>query len=96
MKTTYEPMFSNRTEFMIWTGNNCDKCVKQSHYNEKTDEYTKFKCTIDRDMTMQQAGLNEINIRSFEVVQNDFCPYIQTHKKFTKKRIIKNQLNLDL
>jgi|ERR1035437_16983 hypothetical protein len=96
MKMTYEMMFSNGTEFMIWTSRNCDLCVKQSHYNSKTDEYTKFKCRIDADMTMQQAGLSEISVRSYETVQQDICPYMQTGRRVFKKRKIKNQTELEL
>jgi hypothetical protein len=96
MKTTEDPMFSNGTEFMIWTSRNCDICVKQSHYIEKKDEYTKFKCRIDADMSMQQAGLSEISIRSYETVRLDSCPYIQlTHNPKKKKKIL-NQTELDL
>ena len=29
--------FSNGTELMIFNENNCDKCVKSSHYIEKKD-----------------------------------------------------------
>ncbi len=96
MKTTTDPMFSNGTEFTSWTFRNCDKCVKQSHYNEKKDTYSAFKCSIDRDMSMQAAGLIEVNIKSFETVKNKDCPYIQTERKVHKRRIIKGQFNLEL
>ena len=38
VKTTSDPMFSNGTEAMIWIGNNCDKCWKQSRYNKEKDK----------------------------------------------------------
>jgi hypothetical protein len=53
MKTTDKPLFSNGTEFTLWQYRNCDNCVKQSRYNEKNDTYSQFRCTIDRDISMQ-------------------------------------------
>lgn len=96
MKTTDKPLFSNGTEFTSWTFRNCDNCVKQSHYNEKNDTYSQFRCSIDRDISMQQVGLNEVNLKSWETTQLKDCPYIQTVRKVGKKRVIKNQLNLEL
>lgn len=96
MKTTDKPLFSNGTEFTSWTFRNCDKCVKQSHYNEKTDTYSAFRCSIDRDISMQQVGLNEVNLKSWETTQLKDCPYIQTERKVTKKRAIKNQTILEI
>lgn len=40
------PLFSNGTEFMIWTWRNCDKCIKAVFYNEKKDIYPKYKCRV--------------------------------------------------
>ena len=96
MKTTDKQLFSNGTEFTSWTFRNCDKCVKQSHYNEKTDTYSAFICSIDKDISMQQVGLNEVNLKSWETTQLKDCPYIQTERKVTKKRAIKNQTILVL
>lgn len=94
MKTTDKPLFSNGTEFMLWTSNNCDKCVKQSTYNEKKDTYSSFRCSIDRDIQLQQAGLNEVNLRSYETTKLKDCPYLQTEIK-KKRRLIKNQQTLN-
>jgi hypothetical protein len=96
MKTTDKPLFSNGTEFTSWTFRNCDKCVKQSHYNEKNDTYSAFRCSIDRDISMQQVGLNEVNLKSWETTQLKDCPHIQTERKVTKKRVIKNQTILEI
>lgn len=96
MKTTCEPMFSNGSEHMTWTAHNCDKCLKQSKYKEKTDTYTGFRCSIDRDINAQIIGLHEISQKSYDTVQNSECPYIQTERKLPKKRKIKNQLELEL
>ena len=43
-------MFSNGTEAMIWIGNNCDKCWKQSRYDEEKDRWINQRCSIDRDI----------------------------------------------
>ncbi len=94
MKTTQEPLFSNGTEFTTWTANNCGRCIKASKFNEKKDTWSAFKCTIDRDIQMQAAGCNEVNQQTFDIVQNPVCSKIQTERKPTKKREIKNQLNL--
>jgi len=96
MKITDKPLFSNGTEFTSWQHRNCDNCVKQSRYNEKNDTYSRFRCTIDRDISMQQVGLQEVNVKSWEATQLKDCPYIQTERKIGKKRKIKNQLQLEL
>ena len=49
-KTTSYQMFSNGTEAMIWIGNNCDKCWKQSRYDEEKDRWINQRCSIDRDI----------------------------------------------
>jgi hypothetical protein len=96
MKKTNKSLFSNGTEFTSWTFRNCDNCVKQSHYNEKKDTYSAFKCSIDRDISMQQIFDDPVNLKSWETTQLRDCPYIQTERKVSKKRIIKNQFSLDL
>jgi hypothetical protein len=96
MKTTCEPLFSNGTEFMQWQYRNCERCIKQSRYNEKKDSYPAFRCSIDRDISVQQVGLMEVNVKSYEATRQKDCPYIQTEPKSPKKRKIKNQLELEL
>jgi hypothetical protein len=94
MKTTIEPLFSNGTAHMSWIAMNCDRCIKQSTYNPKTDEYTAFRCSIDRDIQMQAAGLREVNVRSLEVVKNKHCPNIQMQHKPPKRRKLKGQAEM--
>ncbi len=96
MKKTNKALFSNGTEFTSWTFRNCDNCVKQSHYNKKKDTYSAYKCTIDRDIALQQVFDEPINLKSWETTQLKDCPYIQTEYKSKKKRPIKNQFTLDL
>ena len=100
MKRIKQQLFSNGTEFMSWTANNCDKCIKQSRYNEKKDTYSSFKCSIDKEIQLQAAGMpddgfvNEKSVNTVSVLQ---CPFIQIdRKKVTKKRKIKNQMQLEL
>ena len=94
-KVTSEPMFSNGTEAMIWIGNNCDKCWKQSRYSEKHDKWVNQKCSIERDIQAQMVGL-EINERSYLfVTSNSICPNRQFERpKVHKKRIKKGQSDL--
>lgn len=97
MKTTIDPMFSNGTEMMNWQHKNCCHCVKMSTYNEKNGEFTKFRCSIDKDIQAQAAGLSEVSLRSYQVVQKPICAFIQTERKKThKKRPIKGQMELSM
>ena len=92
VKTTSDPMFSNGTEAMIWIGNNCDKCWKQSRYNKEKDRWINDRCSIDRDIQAQMAGI-EINERSYYFVKENFnCPNRQLEKPTGhKKRASKGQ-----
>lgn len=100
MKKIDKDSFSNGTEFMLWNEHNCDKCVKASHYDEKKDKYTEYRCAIQRDIDTRMFSNEPINEQTIKIC-NDFvfagrlCPYLQTErKKYTKK--INNQLNLEV
>jgi hypothetical protein len=96
MKTTSENCFSNGSEHCSWVERNCHDCIKQSHYKEKTDTYTAFKCTIDRDIQMQIIGLKEISLKSWEITQLMDCPNKTTERKKTfKKRKLLNHFTID-
>jgi len=95
MKTTTEPLFSNGTEMMIWQDRNCVRCINASHLNEKTGDYTAFRCSIDRDIQAQSAGLDEVNVKSYEAVRQAECQYMQTERKTPKRRKIKGQTELN-
>ena len=94
--TTTKHCFSNGTEFINWQDNNCGNCVKAIWYNEKTDSYPQYRCAIQRDIEAQSAGLLEINQRSYEVAQQQECPFKKTERKIHKKRKIKNQTELNM
>ena len=96
MKRIKANLFSNGTEHMTWTGLNCEKCVKMSRYNESKDTYSQFRCSIDKDIQEQCAGLtDEVNVKSYEAVRQLKCPYIQTERKVKLHRKIKNQQTLE-
>ena len=86
MKTTTKNCFSNGTEWMIWTSNNCDQCHKQSKYKLDEDEYTKFVCKIDMEINGQMAGLQEISERTYNITQQADCPYRQAVRPKTVRR----------
>lgn len=94
--TTTEHCFSNGTKFLYWQNNNCAQCVKATWYNEIKNEFPKYRCSIQRDIEAQSAGLHEINQRSYEVAKQDECPFKKTERKIQKKRKIKNQTELQL
>ena len=97
MKTTTDPMFSNGSEFSGWQYHNCDRCQKSSKYNPKTDSYSQYRCSIQRDIDAQVIGCMDVSIRSYKVTQLSECQHIQTERKLVKKkRVVKNQLMLEL
>lgn len=86
MKKTNKPLFSNGTEWTMWIGHNCERCVKNSSIEAMT-----FRCSIQRDIIFQAAGvLEEVNIRSYEATQRNNCPYICTERKKRAKKQVDN------
>ena len=59
-KIKYEP-FSNGTEFMAWTAQNCDRCVKASHLRKTIagEEYTTFRCAVQKEIILAAAFPDE-------------------------------------
>lgn len=78
--------FSNGTEFMWWQGHNCDRCVKASHYNPKTDEFTKYRCQIQCDIEMASVQEGLVTKRVYDIVQQPTCKYLQTDRKRRRTR----------
>lgn len=68
MKTTTYLLFSNGTDFMWWQDANCCRCRKAVWYNEKTQSFPKYKCALQRDIEQQAGGIDEINIRTFNMI----------------------------
>lgn len=86
MKKSEYPVFSNGTEFECWMDRNCDRCVKASRYNEKTDTYTKFRCAVNREIIMAYMDDGRASQRTYDICQNADCPNIQTERKVYAKR----------
>lgn len=78
--------FSCGTDFAVWTDHNCDNCVKASTYNEKTGEYTKFRCAVQKELILAYIGDGLVSKRSYDICQHWDCPNRQeTRKKYPKK-----------
>lgn len=79
------PLFSNGTEFTLWTARNCDLCVKASRYNEKTDTYTKYRCAIQRDIDLAYINDGMGSKRVHDAVKLARCPYFKDKKDRSKQ-----------
>lgn len=87
-------LFSNGTAHCAWVSWNCERCWKMSRYNEKTDTYSQFRCSIDKDIQLQCAGLDGsdmVSEKAVEAVKLQFCPYYEDKQKVKKHRKIKGQ-----
>lgn len=78
MKVNKDP-FSNGTEHMRWDERNCERCIKGSRYNEKTESYSKTRCAIQRDIFTRMYSNEPISQRTIEVCQMLDCPYRKEH-----------------
>lgn len=91
MKKTNKYAFANGTELMVFLAENCEKCIKYSHFNEKTQKFTKYRCAIQRDIDYQMWSDDVISERTLKVC-DDFtfkgklCEFRQTERKTTKKQ----------
>lgn len=81
MKKSKYPVFSSGTEFECWVERNCDRCLKASRYNEKTDTYTKFRCAVQREIIAAFFDDGRASQRTYDICQNADCPNIQTERK---------------
>lgn len=102
MKTTQKPLFSNGTEFTVWTGENCEQCIKsrsfcpskrpQSAFDEDTPNY---RCSIEREIDWQMIGNDEVAQRSYDATHMLNCPYKQTeYKRYPRRQKVKGVGNL--
>ena len=95
MKKYKYPVFSNGTEFMVWEGENCDRCVKASRYNENTDTYTKFRCKVQEEIIMACLDDGRASERTYKICQERFCKFLQTERKqYPRKPKFDNQPKL--
>ena len=63
-----------------------------SRYNEKTDTYSQFRCSIDKQIQLQVAGFDGseyVTEKAAEAVEMQFCPYREEKRTVKKHRKIK-------
>lgn len=86
MKKYEYPVFSNGSEFDCWVSRNCDHCVKASRYNEKTGGYTKFRCSVHREIIAAYLDDGRASERTYNICHNADCPNRQEKWKTYAKR----------
>ena len=108
LKKVNRDPFSNGEEHRIWEHYNCDRCIKNSNYDEKRDKYTNAdehnmpnKCSILRDIMTRMFCNEPIKQETIDVCNNfifhgTLCPYMKTERKKYKKKGPINQQKLDL
>lgn len=94
-KVNIDP-FSNGTAYDRWDARNCQHCIKASRYKgENTygeDDYTKCRCSIQRDIFTRMYSNEPISQRTIDVCNKTDCPYRLEHwPKYDKH---KNEPNL--
>lgn len=76
---------------MLWTSRNCDRCVKSSHLKENPygeEEYTKFRCAINRDIILACVGDGTTGKRTYNICQKRDCPFrLEKRKRYQKRDI---------
>lgn len=90
------PLFSNGTEFMMWTARNCEKCVKAVFYDEKKDRWPKYRCAIQAHIEEAAVTDGYGNKRDYDATHAYDCPHKQTERKPRKVKKDPNQLELEL
>jgi len=88
------PLFSNGTEFMLWTLRNCDRCIKAVFYNEKKNTCPKYKCRIQEHIEIACIGDGMGNERDYKATHSYICPHIKTERKKPRKKTNENELTL--
>lgn len=87
VKVNIDP-FSSGTEFDIWNERNCERCVKASRYKGETlagYEYTKCRCSIQRDIFTRMYSNEPISQRTIDVCGMIDCPNrLEHYKKYEK------------
>lgn len=105
MKKVNKDPFANGTEHCIFEYYNCDKCVKNSWWNEKAnrfvnaDEKNQPRCSIQRDIVTRMYCSEPIKQKTIDICRNFtlngvLCPYLRTERKRYAKKQNNNQLNL--
>lgn len=79
-------VFSNGTEFMLWEGRNCNQCIKSSRYKPETDTYTKYRCSVQREIHEAYMDDGRASQRVYEICQQADCPLKKTERKYYPHR----------
>ena len=88
------PLFSNGTEFMLWQGRNCDRCIKAVFYNEKKNTCPNYKCRIQEHIEIACIEDGMGNARDYKATHSYICPHIKTERKKPRKKTNDNELTL--
>lgn len=97
-KLVNQDPFSNGTAHMMFEERCCDRCIKNSVYDEKRDKYTNAdehnmpnKCSILKDIMTRMFCDEPIKQETIDVCNNfvlhgTLCPYMKTERKrYTRK-----------
>jgi len=100
-----DPFYSG-TEHVFFDTYNCDKCVKDSVYDEKTGKYTNAdkdnmpnRCSVLRDIMTRMVSSIPIKEETVRICR-DFiergvpCPYLQTERNKPRTTRQKGQTKL--
>lgn len=74
-KKSQTPCFSNGTEFMAWQDENCIQCKKATWYNERLKRYPKLRCSVQKEIELQSAGIGKVSLRTYKATRQQRCPY---------------------
>lgn len=79
-------LFSNGTDHALWEDHNCENCIKGSHYNEKTDTYTKYRCAIQKEIHEAFWGDGMGSKRAYDCTHKWDCSLKKTERKQYPKK----------
>ena len=77
MKKINRDPFGSGTEFDFWNERNCEKCVKASRYKGEDiggEQYTKCRCSIQRDIFTRMYSNEPIAQRTIDICRMTDCP----------------------
>lgn len=95
MKKHKYPLFSNGTEFELWSERNCDRCVKAARIIDISGRTTKCRCAIQREIMDAYFDDGRGSKKTYDMIRKGDCPNIQTEwKKYPRKPKFENQPKL--
>ena len=76
------PGVSNGTEFMLWMGRNCDRCIKAERPIIKCKVLVgyanKGRCKVNYEITLASVGTGAVTKRVSKIINSPDCPFIKT------------------